>query len=138
MSDGTILRPALPGDLNYIFSTVLRDMRDADGSALEDEYWYPAHRGHLERTLSDPSVTVLVIAPEDDPNEILAYLIARPEEEVIWCHVRKGPLRGHGLAKRLLEECRVLDAPARWMTPLGRQRLRNPWRGRRLRPRPRK
>jgi hypothetical protein len=31
VSDGTILRSGLPGDLGFIFSTVLRDMRDADG-----------------------------------------------------------------------------------------------------------
>lgn len=133
MSDGTTIRSALPGDLNYIFSTVLRDMRDADGSALPDDLWYPAHRTYLERVLSDPSVEVHVLAAEDDLNEILGFCIARPDEELIWCQIRKGPLRGHGLARRLLTAARVLNAPASWQTPPGRKRLRNPWRGRKLR-----
>lgn len=133
MSDGTLIRPALPGDLAYIFSTVLRDMRDADGSALEDDLFYPAHRAHLERTLQDPAVEVHVLAAEDDHNEILGFVIARPEEALEWVHVRKGPLRERGLAKRLMEAARVLDAPAAWRTPLSRERLRNPFRGRKLR-----
>jgi hypothetical protein len=133
MSDGTILRPALPGDLNFIFANVLRDMRDADGSVLEDELWFPAHRAYLERVLSDPAVEATVLAAEDAPTEILGFCIARPGEELIWCHVRKGPLRERGLARRMLEAARVLSAPAAWTTPLGKRRLRNPWRGRQLR-----
>jgi hypothetical protein len=133
VSDGTVLRTAIPGDLAYIFSTVLRDMRDADGSALEDDLFFPAHRLHLERMLQDPTVEVHVLAAEDDHNEILGFVIARPTQELLWVHVRKGPLRERGLAKRLMAEARVLDAPAAWTTPLGRRRLRNPWRGRKLR-----
>ena len=85
----------------------------------------------------DPAVEVHVLAAEDDHNEILGFAVARPNEELIWCHIRKGPLRGRGLAKRLLSAARVLEAPAAWMTPLGRKRLRNPWRGRKLRRRAR-
>lgn len=133
MSDGTLIRNALPGDLNYLFSTTLRDMRDADGSALPDGHWFPAHRGYLEETLADHAVVCLVLCAEDDRNEILGFCIARPGTELIWVHVRKGDLRKRGLARRLLLEARVLDAPASWTTPLGRQRLRNPWRGRKLR-----
>ena len=133
MSDGTILRPAAPGDLNYIFATTLREMRDADGTALEDDLWFPAHRAYLERVLSDPAVEATVLAAEDDHREILGYCIARPGKELVWVQVRKGPLRERGLAKRLMEAARVLDCPAAWQTPLGRRRLRNPWRGRKLR-----
>lgn len=133
MGDGTQIRPALPGDLNYLFANTLRDMRDADGTALPDDLWYPAHRAYLEGVLADPAVTCLVLCAEDDRNEILGYVIGRQDEELIWCHIRKGPLRGRGLAKRLMAEARLLDSPAAWMTAAGRKRLRNPWRGRRLR-----
>lgn len=133
MNDGALSRNAVAGDLNYIFATTLRDMRDADGSALPDEDWFPAHRAYLERTLADPAVECRVLCAWDDHNEILGYCISRPEKELIWCHVRKGPLRRRGLAKRLLSEARVLGSPAAWTTPLGRVRLRNPWRGRQLR-----
>lgn len=132
-TDGTVTRPALPGDLNYIFANVLRDLRDADGSALPDAHFYPAHRGYLEEVLADPQVAVLVTVAADDHNEILAFIIARPGQELIWVHVRRGPLRGRGLARRLLEAARVTDAPASWRTPSSRSRLRNPWRGRELR-----
>jgi hypothetical protein len=50
-TEGYIIRAALPSDLSFIMSTWLRDLRDADGSVLSDEDWYPAHRAHLERTL---------------------------------------------------------------------------------------
>lgn len=133
MTDGTLIRNALPSDLNYVFSSVLRDMRDADGTALPDAHWYPAHRAYLEEVLADPQVACLVLCPEDDHREILGFVIARPGEELVWLHVRRGPLRERGLARRLMERAGVLDAPASWMTPLGRKRLRNPWRGRKLR-----
>jgi hypothetical protein len=133
MSDGAVIRPALAGDLGYIFSTWLRDLRDADGTALEDDLWYPAHRGHVERVLADPRVVVHVLAAEDNHQEILGYIVAQPHEVLHWVQIRKGPLRGRGLAKRLLTAASVEDAPAAWTTPLGRQRLRNPWRGRKLR-----
>lgn len=133
MNDGTAIRPALPGDLNYIFACVLRDMRDADGSTLPDDLWYPAHRAYLERVLMDSSVEVHVLCTEDDRNEILGFAVVRPGEELTWLHVRKGPLRGRGLAKRLLVAAKAEALPAAWSTPLGRKRLRNPWRGRSLR-----
>lgn len=133
MSDGTLTRPALPSDLNYIFASVLRDMRDADGSALPDVDWYPAHRAYLERVLMDKAVEVHVLCAADDHNEILGFVIARPAEELVWLHVRRGPLRGRGLGRRLLTLARVETAPASWTTPSSRQRLRNPYRGRQLR-----
>lgn len=70
MSDGTLIRQALPGDLNYIMSTALRDMRDADGSPLPDSLWYPAHRAYLEGQLADHEVVCLVLCAADDQNEI--------------------------------------------------------------------
>lgn len=131
--DGVVLRPAVAGDLSYLFSTWLRDLRDADGSALEDDLWFPAHRTHVERTLADPRVEVHVLAASDNPNEIVGYVVAEPGEALHWLQIRKGPLREKGLAKLLLEAARVQDAPAVWSTPEGRRRLRNPWRGRKLR-----
>lgn len=133
MSDGTTIRPVLPGDIAYIFANVLRDMRAADGSALPDAQWYPAHREYLEDVLAAGDVTALVLVAADQPNEILGFVIARPNTELIWLHIRRGPLRGLGLGRRLLAAASALTAPASWRTPLGRSRLRNPWRGRELR-----
>lgn len=115
----------VPSDLPYVFSTWLRDLRDADPSGLPDDLWFPAHRALIERTLADRSVVALVAAASDAPTEILGYVVAEPGEVLEWIHVRK-PLRRKGLAKRLLSQVTPpQDAiPARWITPDARKYLR--------------
>jgi hypothetical protein len=138
VSDPVLIRNLAPGDVNFLFATWLRDLRDADASALPDDLWFAAHRSYIERQFADPKVKVLVACAADQPNEILGYIVAEPSEVLQWVFVRKGPLRGQGLAKRLLEAAKVPPGtPAAWMTPLGRQRLQNPRRSRQLRSRPR-
>lgn len=127
----------VPGDLAYVFSTWLRDLRDADPSGLPDDLWFPAHRAFVERLLGEKSTLALVASAADAPTEILGYVVARVApsgaESLEWIHVRK-PLRGKGLAKRLLVAAAVSETtPARWSTPSSRQRLRNPNRSRQLR-----
>ena len=132
--DPVVLRQATAGDLGFIFSTWLRDLRDADPSALPDDLWFPAHRAHVERVLADPGVTVLVAAAADDPNEILGYVVAEPEEVLHWVLVRKGDLRGRGLAKRMLTAANCPPGtPAAWATRDSRLRLKNPCRSRQIR-----
>lgn len=133
MSDPVLLRPFAPGDNSFIFSTWLRDMRDADASALPDDLWFNAHRAYIERVMADPKVRVLVACAADAPNEILGYAVATPTEVLQWVFVRKG-LRRQGLAKRLLLEIQAPPGtPSMWMTALGRQVLQNPRRSRQLR-----
>lgn len=136
--DGVMVRQAGPGDLNYIYSTLLRDLRDADPSGLPDDLWFPPHRAWLDRTLADPSVTCLVAAASDAPREILGYVLGTQGEVLEWVHVRKGALRERGIAKMLLLKADLGPAtPTRWTTRLGRARLQNPHRSRQLRrPRP--
>lgn len=129
---GLLIRNLAAGDLAYVFSVTLRDMRDADPSGLPDDLWYPAHRAHLERVLGDRSVTTLVACAADRPDEILGFILAEPDEAIHWVHVRRG-LRGHGIALRLLTESRCLSAPLAWTTPMARSALRNPRRSRQLR-----
>lgn len=137
--DGVLIRPmdsseGPDGDLAYVFSTFLRDLRDADPSSLPADLWFAAHREYLLRTLADKRVVALVAAAADQPREILGYVIARPEEELVWVHVRRGPLRERGLAKMLLEQVKCgPTVPAAWMTRLGRSRLQNRLGSRRLR-----
>lgn len=134
MSSGYIIRQATAGDLGYIFSTWLRDLRDADPSPLPDDLWFPAHRSMVERLLADPRNVVLIAAAEDRPQEILGYVVAEPQEVLFWVQIRKGPLREKGLAKMLLQEAQCLPGtPAAWVTPLSRQRLQNPCRSRQVR-----
>lgn len=134
--DAVLLRAFAPGDLAYVMSTWLRDLRDADPSPMPDDLYFPAVRALIERLLSDPQVRCTIAAASDKPDEILGYVLAIPKELVLWTHVRKG-LRGRGLAKLLLQsvDCPP-GTPAAWSTALGKIRLRNPPRGRALRTRP--
>jgi GNAT superfamily N-acetyltransferase len=131
--DPVKLRQVVPGDLPYIYSTWLRDLRDADGGPLPDDLFFAAHRGFIDQLLADPRVTALVACAADAPSEILGYVVAEPGEVLLWVQVKK-PLRGQGLAKRLLEAAKAPPGtPAAWSTPLSRDRLQNPPRGRRVR-----
>lgn len=127
------IRQVVAGDLPYIFSTWLRDLRDADGGPLPDDLFFQAHRALIERLLGDPTVVALVACAADDPNEIWGYVVAEPHEVLHWVQTRKAS-RGRGLAKMLLTAAQVPPGtPAAWSTPLSREHLQNPPRGRRIR-----
>lgn len=131
--EAVLLRAFAPGDLAYLMSTWLRDLRDADPSPLPDDLYFPAVRALIERVLGDPQVRCTIAAAADVPAEILGYVVAIPKELLIWTHVRKG-LRGRGLAKLLLQHAQTPPGtPAAWGTALGKIRLRNPPRGRQVR-----
>lgn len=132
-TDPVLIRNVSPGDVNFLFATWLRDLRDADASALPDDLWFTAHRAYIERLMADPDIKVLIACAADQPNEILGYVVAKPDEVLQWVFVRKG-LRGQGLAKRLLNEVKCPPGTAAaWMTPSSRTRLQNPRRSRQLR-----
>lgn len=134
--EAVLLREFSPGDLAYMMSTWLRDLRDADPSPIPDDLYFPAVRQLIERLLGDPRVRCTIAAAADVPDEILGYVVAIPKELVIWTHVRKG-LRGRGLAKLLLQSADCPPGtPAAWSTALGKIRLRNPPRGRQFRGHP--
>ena len=131
--DPVKIRQLGPGDIAYVMATWLRDLRDADGGPMPDDLFFQAHRALIERVLADPRTTALVACAADDPSEILGYVVAEPDEVLWWVQTRKA-LRGQGLAKRLLTEAKAPPGtPAAWSTPLSRERLQNPPRGRRIR-----
>lgn len=131
--EAVLLREFAPGDLAYLMSTWLRDLREADPSPLPDDLFFPAQRALIERLLQDSTVRCTIAAASDEPNEILGYVVAIPRKLVLWTHVRKG-LRGRGLAKLLLQsvDCPP-GTPAAYSTALSKIRLRNPPRGRAVR-----
>lgn len=135
MNDPVILRNYAPDDERYVFGTWLRDLREADYSGLPDDLWFDAHREFIKRLLADPKVAMVVAATADDPNEILGYAVAEPNEVLLWVQVKK-KFRGVGLAKRMLE---AVQAPATvgmlWRTRSSTARLKNPHRSRLLRQR---
>lgn len=133
MSDPVILRAMVPGDLPYVFSTWLRDLRDADSSGLPDDLWFPAYRALVERILGDRTVLALVAAAADAPTEILGYVVCEPEAVLEWVFVRK-KFRQKGLAKRLLQAVGATPGiTARAQTPASRKRLQVQLRSRDLR-----
>lgn len=124
--------PAIRGEENFILSTWLRELRDADPSGLPDDLWYEAHRRHIMNQLADGQVTVLVAAASDAPEEILGYVVGVKGERLEWVHVRKN-LRRKGLAKRLLQVANLEPGlPARFKTKWSHL-LKHPWRPRQLR-----
>lgn len=132
--EAVILRAFAPGDLKYVMSTWLRDLRDADPSPIPDDLYFPMVRALIEeRIMRDPQVRCTIAAASDAPDEILGYVFAVPKELLIWTHVRKG-LRNRGLARLLLQsvDCPP-GTPAAWSTVLSKIRLRNPPRGRKVR-----
>jgi hypothetical protein len=126
-NDPVLLRPVMPGDLNFIYRTWLSDLRAEDYSALPDDLWYPAHREAITRVLEDPKTVALVICPVDDPTEILAYGIAHPNEMLHWIYLRK-ELRGKktGLPGRLLDKMAPRGTPAAWRMRSGKSLLNPP------------
>lgn len=131
--EAVILREFAPGDLAYLMSTWLRDLRDADPSPMPDDIYFQANRTLIERLLVCPQVRCTIAAAADAPDEILGYVVAIPEELVLWTHVRK-PLRRRGLAKQLLQHVRCPPGtPAAWSTVQSKLRLQNPPRGRQVR-----
>jgi GNAT superfamily N-acetyltransferase len=132
VTDPVTIRQVVAGDVPFIFSSWLRDLRDADGGPLPDDLFFNAHRSLIERLLSDPNVTALVACAADAQDEILGYVVAEPG--VLWWVTTRKALRGRGLAKRLLMAAEAgPGVPAAWSTPLSREVLQNPPRGRRIR-----
>lgn len=128
------IREAMPGDMNFIYATWLRDLRHSDGSPLPDDLFFPAWRELVTRVLSDEKVSVLVVHPTDAPSEILGYIVAE-QNEVLWNLYVKPKFRGHKLAKRLLQAAKAEGAVAAWTTPAAKLRLKNRRRPRQLRSR---
>jgi hypothetical protein len=126
MSELIMLRHAVPGDLAFIYRTWLSDLRAADRSALPNDLWFPPHREAIGRVLSDPSVAVMVLAPSDNPDEILGYAVAEEKKVLHWVFLRP-ELRGRqsGLVPRMLGDLAPPGTPAAWQHPNGRH-LRNP------------
>lgn len=133
-TDPFIIRNYSPGDEAYIMSTWLRDWRDYDNSSVPSDIWFKMARDYIERILSDNKVQVLVLVASDNVKEIIGYAVGIPESVLFWCQIRKGQLRGKGLALRLLTQLKCLqNIPAAFQTTLSRSRLRNPLKARYLR-----
>ena len=128
------IRPAKSTDLNFIYSTWLRDLRKADGSCLPDDLYFPAWRELVNRVLSDSKTVVLVLHPTDAQDEILGYVVAEPGE-VLWNLYVKPKFRNQGLGKMLLVAAKAEGAVAAWSSPDAKIKLLNLRRPRQLRPR---
>lgn len=130
-----VVRAARPTDANFIFSTWLRDLRKADGGPLPDDLWFPAHRELINRVLGDTQTVCLVVCPSDEPDEILGYIVAEPNEVLWWVYLKPRYRSKHRLLQLLLKEAKAESAMAAFSTPDAKAKLRNPRRPRLVRPR---
>lgn len=131
-TDPVGLRPALGSDLAFIYRRWLQDLRHADNSPLADDVWFPAYREHINRVLSDTAVTVLILHPSDNANEILGFIVAGPGV-LHWVYIKPRYREKFGLCRRLLEAAKATEALASWSTPDSRVKLKNQRRPRQLR-----
>jgi hypothetical protein len=131
-SDPVGIRPALGSDLAFIYRRWLQDLRHVDNTPLADDIWFGAFREHINRVLANPAVQVLILHPEDAPNEILGFVVA--ETGVLhWIYLKPRYREKFGLCRRLLEAAKATEALASWATPDSRLKLKNPRRPRQLR-----
>lgn len=123
MSD-VLIRNAVASDLNFIRRTWLSGLMEFP-SGLPKIIWDRAHREYVEGQLADPDNAVLIAAASDNTHEILGWVVARPDARLEWVHVRKGNVRGMGLAGLLLRAARTPDpAPVRWRDRSNRLRTK--------------
>jgi hypothetical protein len=111
-------------EMNFIRRTWLSGLRELP-NGLPDTYWWPSHRAYLEDCLANPAIKILIAGGSDDPHEILGYAVAS-EKVLEWVHVRKGTLRGRGLAGVLLRALgfsREQPPLSRWRSRSSRERL---------------
>lgn len=122
--DGITLRNAVGGDLNFLRRTWLTGLRETP-SGLPKEFWWPAHRAYVESCLADETSSVVIAAAADKLDEIVGWAVARPGEMLEWVYVRKGNVRGKGLAGLMLRQLGLAPGcQGRWRDKSGRLRLR--------------
>lgn len=106
------VRAALPRDTGFVVDSFVECFRASHWSGVLPMHTFSReHRRHMSKVMADRASTyIAVAADEPDPGlEILGCLVCEPAKNVAhWCYVKKD-LRGHGIA-RLLVECSGLPA----------------------------
>ena len=91
-------RPATPEDLPYILDTFARSYRQAP---CAEGLGHRQVRELLVRYLLDPAWATTILADDEVPDEILAFVVWKTPSTIAWIQT-KGPYKRRGLATKLL------------------------------------
>lgn len=92
------LRPALPQDINFIYSTWINSYQFGStlGRGMRKSVFQPSYRRVIDAILASPGTMVWVAAALNDPHTILAYLVLE-DKHIIHYAFTKEPFRRLGL-----------------------------------------
>lgn len=116
MSDSVVFRPAVEGDLAFIFKSWLLGQyhgnRPAKGvkltgkipvdymGSIEQDVFMKQYHKFIESLLLEPSVEVTVACLSTDPDVVIGYSVFK-RDSLIWVHV-KPDWRNIGIARDLI------------------------------------
>lgn len=97
------IRPALPEDISFIYSTWLNSFRvdSALGNSVSKTVYFGSYHSIVDRLLDESRVLVACLS--DDPKVILGYLVSQSANVLHYCFVKEA-FRRHGIASALFDE----------------------------------
>jgi hypothetical protein len=95
------IRPAIPTDIPFVYSTWLRSYRTGSGLGLQSgkHQYFVLYQMILDQILERESTTVLVAALDEDLSIALGYIVIEPK--ILHYVFVKEPFRRFGIAKAL-------------------------------------
>jgi hypothetical protein len=106
MMDLIAIRPYLPNDENFIYSTALSGLYYGDSwfSKIKKMIFINTYREILKTVLAKPTTQVRVACIKDDPDEIKGYcILVNNGSALMWVFVKKD-WRKQGIAKALVPD----------------------------------
>jgi GNAT superfamily N-acetyltransferase len=106
MMDLIAIRPYLPNDENFIYSTALSGLYYGDSwfSKIKKMIFINTYREILKAILAKPTTEVRVACIKDDPDEIKGYcILVNNGSALMWVFVKKD-WRKQGIAKALVPD----------------------------------
>lgn len=103
MTEQIETRQLEPGDINFIYSTMLKALYYHKGSIygpIEAEYFFERHHYVIESILRAPN-TVRIACLKSQPEVVLGYAIAQAPTTLHFAYIKKA-WRGQGLARLLV------------------------------------
>lgn len=100
------IRPAIIGDVPFIFNSWLKSYRDAGAVAgVVNDVYYKEHHDVIERILNGGGLQALVVCNKEHQEQIYAYLVGTIEADAATVHwlYTKHPFRRLHMARTLFE-----------------------------------
>lgn len=100
------IRPAVIGDVPFIFNSWLKSYRDAGAvTGIANETYYKEHHDVIERILMAPGAQALIVCNKEHPEQIYAYLVGTIDAQSATIHwlYTKHPFRRLHMARTLFD-----------------------------------